>query len=97
MQPKNDEQFQNILVKAGCFDVSALTAIQNEKTPDNGFILVTIGSCPPRNVPRRFIREARHNGFHELFQLFKKNYESNLGRTRVMQIKVGRISPICDE
>lgn len=86
--PENDVLRQRILVEADYFGVSSMIAHLNAKASDDKLILVTIGHCPPRNVPRCFIRRARFNGFHELFRLYKRNYESVLDSIEAMEIDV---------
>uniref|UniRef100_A0A914VBZ6 BTB domain-containing protein n=1 Tax=Plectus sambesii TaxID=2011161 RepID=A0A914VBZ6_9BILA len=84
--PESDELRQRILIEADYFGVASMVAYLNAKISDDKLILVTIGRCPPRNVPRRFIRQARYNGFHELFRLYKQNYESVLDSIETMEI-----------
>ena len=91
VEPENDEQRQRIVAEADYFGVPSLVSFLNAKATEDGFILVTIGSCPPRNVPRRFIRVARYNGFHELFRLFKKNYDMIIDSIDTMEIRVGKV------
>uniref|UniRef100_A0A914UYV2 BTB domain-containing protein n=1 Tax=Plectus sambesii TaxID=2011161 RepID=A0A914UYV2_9BILA len=88
--PENDQLRQKILTEADYFGIASMITYLNAKIADDKLILVTIGDCPSRNVPRSFILQARANGFHELFRLYKQNYELVVDDTESMEIQVNR-------